>query len=136
MWSSDDLVNNTFVNATPHPIKFFVDGKVVAEIPVWSKGTIRLGTKPAAQLGSIPVGTGEIPVYPAPEFTGLEGPIEEARGRRVLVSMPVGQWIQQNKVLDGRLADIEVYGPDSGPKGRVSDANGNIIGTKALVRYA
>lgn len=124
-----------FVNATPHPIKFYSGSTVVHEIPVWSKGTVRLGVKPSTQIGSIATKAGTIPIYPAAEFTGLEGPLEHAQGLKLLVSMPVGQWIQQNKQMDSRLNGVEVYGPDSGPQGRVSDSNGNIIGTKALVRY-
>ena len=124
-----------FVNATPHPIKLYVGDKEVATIPVWEKGTIRLGVIPSAKIGAVSVEGGSIPIYPAAQFSGLEGPLEHALGKNVLVSMPVGQWIQQNKDLDGRLIGVRVFGPDSGPQGRVSDAKGNIIGTKALVRY-
>jgi len=121
-------------NYTPHSISLYKESEKVHEFP--SQGDIRLKEIPQQNIAKWK----GIPVYSAPEYTGLDGVPEhllEEKGEDlgIIVSMPVGKFLaseEHKKSLPGR---IHVFGPDTGPKSVVRGEKGEILGAKALIRY-
>ena len=72
-------------------------------------------------------------VTAAPQFTSIDGPMEELLESVILVSMPVGEFIRAHRA-DGFEATV-VLGPDTGPAGAVRDGAGRIVGTRGIVMY-
>jgi len=72
------------------------------------------------------------PVIGPPVFgsvTGLDNISEDDKKKILLVSMLVGPYVSDN------LWSGPVCGPASGPCDKITDAKGNMIGTKRLVCY-
>jgi len=72
-----------------------------------------------------------LPIVAAPRFTGIAGALPADPMAPILVSMPVGQWIQTHP--DAWAGPV--LGPDTGPAGVVRGPDGQIAGTKRLVMY-
>lgn len=117
-------------NYTPHTIDLYKESKVAYSIP--SSGNIRLeeiSRKSEEKWNGIDI-------YSAPEFNNVFGIPEallkeEGEEMGILVSMPVGNFLSQGN-LPPR---IHIFGPDTGPANGVRNEKGQIIGTKALIRY-
>ena len=108
----------TFINATPHPVVFYKDGKEYLTIPPSKEHALRMKTE-THQLPSVD----GVPVISAPRFTDVDGDMPDGP---ILVSMPVGQFLAAKRK--------NVYGPDT-DKGAVRDDKGRIIGTTGLILY-
>lgn len=78
-----------------------------------------------------------VPVYTPPTYKAIEGIpkdlIESKTPRIIAVSMPVGLYIREHP--DTFPENIQVWGPDTSPNGGVRNEKGEIIGTKALIKY-
>lgn len=108
----------TVLNYTPHTITICGDdGAVVREIP--SSGVARVTTT-SVNLPSVD----GIPVV-ATEYGSVEGLPEPQEGVALIVSMIVATALPNRS---------DLYRPDTGPANVVRDADGRIIGVKALTR--
>ncbi len=122
------------INYTPHKIVIYNEKEdFLVSFP--SSGNIRLVSEERNYQGKI---MGIIPVISPQKFIGLTIPQEIKSMKKdcgILVSMPVGQWISEHATLD-LPNNIYVFGPDTSPENVVRSRNtGEIIGTKALIKY-
>lgn len=116
-------------NLTPHNIVILADNGT--RIVYHKADTVaRLVSRRQEQIGHLDDGC---PVFTPQEFVAIDPKTPNLSKEEcgVIVSMPVGEWLRQN----GWGVWGEVYCADTGPNGVVRDANGNIVGTKRLVRY-
>jgi len=126
--------NFRLLNFTPHQIVLYKGSEKIHTIP--SSGNIRLEEAPQKSNDEIY----GVPVYIAPEYTGLEGVPEELYKKDgeeigIVVSMPVGLYLKMdlwNDTLPGR---VRVFGPDTSPKSVVRGEGGVILGSTALIQY-
>jgi len=120
-----------FVNLTPHDIDVFDESGCTLLRKFAKCGTVaRLSSSEQKHIGTL---FETVPVVSAQSFTSLELPQdvlpENVAG--IIVSMPVGQWIQTHETS----IQCAVYGPDTSPSGVVRSEGGAIVGTKRLVCY-
>ena len=114
------------VNTTPHAISVHTDGGAIVTIEPDQSYQLRAESAPLQQVDAIE----GVPVFDPPNFSRVEGKIPV--GRDILVSMPVGQYFKTH--LREHVGDV--YGPETGAGNVVRDAEGRIIGTRALIKYA
>lgn len=116
-------------NCTPHDIHVYDDNRddVILTVPK-SDHCARLIEGEPVLVGNL--GNG-IPVVLAPNYVGVTGlPFPDA-GQTIVVSMPVGRYIQAGKMSwSGR-----VYGPDTSVAACVRDSAGRVVGTTRFVQY-
>jgi hypothetical protein len=118
------------INCTPHDCHLYdKDGTTVIKTFPASGNTVRLKEERGQAPDMTGTAIGAYPVVAAPSFTGVEGLPDDKTGT-IIVSMPVGQYIQTHPDL--WLGTV--VGPDSGNDGAVRD-KGQILGTKRFVIY-
>lgn len=114
-----------FVNLTPHPIHIYKNDQTYITIPP-SGSIARMEQKEQSDLDPVD----GISIKTAPSFTNVSGLPKNKPSPKIIVSMPVGSYLQNNpKEYSG-----DVYGPDTGD-GVIRSETGMIIGTKNLVKY-
>ena len=115
------------VNLTPHTVIVHKNESFLT-YPPFGK-TVRLDSEP--QFG-IYFGS-DVDVVSAPTFKSeIQWPDIPNDVDAVLVSMPVGQQIQNSAIR----YPFHVMGPDTGPESVVRNAEGQITGVKRFVLYA
>ena len=116
-----------YVNCTPHSITIFTaDGKGrLVYIPT-SNFVVRVEQLPQKEIGH--VSDFRIPIVEAPVYGDVTGLPDEATN--IIVSLLVAQQLCENKTWP-----CAIYVPDTSPDGVVRDDNGQIVGTKRLVKY-
>lgn len=123
------LQTHTMQNLTPHDIHVYDDNgdDIVFTVPR-SEHCARLTECDPIVVGSL--GNG-VPVIRAPIYSGVTGIPFPDVGQTIVVSMPVGHYIQSGKMSWSG----PVYGPDTSVTGCVRDEFGRIVGTKRFVQY-
>lgn len=121
------------INATPHDLVIFQDGKEKYRIPP-SGQAIRL-VKPPNIANSLDVLTVKygIPIVKHQPFSGIEDPSSLCIVKGYLVvSMVVADYLRNT--LD---ISRDIYVPDTGPtkSGAIRDHEGRIIGVQQFIKY-
>lgn len=126
-----------FVNTTPHAVVLFVRDHSYLRLPADREHQLRLRAAPVQQVGKLLGNDAQqevLPIYAPPQYTDIDGPVDQLRDETVLVSMLVGDYVRQH-ADDPRFANMTVLGPDTGPGNVVRGDGGEIVGTRALVCY-
>lgn len=120
------------VNTTPHSVRFYdkQGENVVMEVEASPEHSLRLGAPPQQPLDAV----WGIPVLSPPAYDRVEGVVPHTTDVALLVSMAVGEYMRAHPETVPVYGQ-QVYGPDTGPANSVRSPSGEILGTRALIRY-
>ncbi len=116
-----------YVNCTPHSINVFAsDGKTNVMTFPQSKFIARIEQLPQKEIGRI---FAKVPIVDTPAYGQVIG-LPDVAGD-IIVSMDVAHRLCETR----QWSAGKVLVPDTSPDGVVRDDNGQIVGTKRLVKY-
>ena len=121
------------INCTPHDVRIFGENDDFEMVETIVKsGTFARMTQESDEIleTRIKVGNRMVSVKRAPVFTEVLG-LPDDLAKPIIVSMPVGQYLQQHP----EKYKGAVFGPDTGPGGVVRDKGGQILGTRHFILY-
>ena len=125
------IPSKVLINMTPHNLSVCPEGGSLIFYP--KTGMVaRLMSKKQKQIGKLTDGS---PVFEPQEFNGVipHTPFLAEGYRGAIVSMPTADWLKRTMPEGWR--HCEVYCADTGPEGVIRNENGDISGTRRLVRY-
>lgn len=125
----------TVINTTPQTITLYAGDEVVGVFPPTDDAQLHVVSEEQALMLYAICNGRTVPVFPPTKFDYLSSGYDAERfsGKTLLVSMPVGQWMQRH--LERVEMPFWAVGPDTGPKHAVRNSTGTIIGTRALICY-
>jgi hypothetical protein len=121
--------DGVFVNSTPHPVVFFNEkGEKILTIAPTEE--IRCHSKDQKFIENVKIDGNEIPIWTNQEFDGIDKKGPWDKKKKYIVSQPVLEYAK--KIGFEYMENMLLI--DSGKGGGVRDKNGNILGTKRLLK--